>query len=454
MKWSQCNTWKESKKLSKLAGPIIVGQMGQNLIALADTVMLGALGSVALGAAAFSGSVYIVVFIFGVGVLAPLTALYAKFQGQGQFKEAGHLLRHSHILALLIGVVTSALLYIALFNLDFFGQTQEVQEAAHGFFEVTIWSVFPALFYQSYKQFADGIGRTHAGMYTMLFGVVLNIGLNYLLIFGKYGFPELGIIGAAYATLIARWVMAILMAFYIHLSPHFRAYLREGYKLSFSSVILKDITRLGIPNGFTLLFEVSAFASCSVLMGWFGAIPLAAHQIALSLASTSFLVTMGIGIASSIRVGYELGAHNIASARFAGFTAIRIGTVYMFFCGLGFYFLRDWLPTLYISDIDVISLTASFFIIVALFEVFDGVQAVAIGSLRGLADTQTPSFIAFFAYWVLGIPIGYFLAFYGGFGPIGIWIGLLIGLVVASILLTYRFHLLTKKPLRDLWTNH
>lgn len=447
MKWFQSNTWKESKKLSKLAGPIIVGQMGQNLIALADTVMLGAIGPVALGAAAFSGSVYIVFFIFGVGVLAPLTALYAKFQGQGQFKEAGRLLKHSHVLTLLIGVITSALLYLVYFNLDLFGQTQEIHQAAQGFFEVMIWTVFPALFYQSYKQFADGIGRTHAGMYTMIFGVLLNVGLNYLLIFGKHGFPELGIMGAAYATLIARWVMAILMALYVHLSPPFRAYLKEGFKMPYAGLILKDISRLGVPNGFTLLFEVSAFASCSILMGWFGAIPLAAHQIALSLASTSFLVTMGIGIAASIRVGYELGARDMAAARFAGFTAIRIGTVYMFFCGLGFYFLRHWLPTLYISDVDVIVLTASFFIVVALFEVFDGVQAVAIGALRGLADTKIPSLIAFVAYWILGIPIGYFLAFHGGVGPVGIWVGLLIGLVVASGLLTFRFHLLTKnKP--------
>lgn len=447
MKSSQSNTWAESKKLSKLAGPIIIGQVGQNLIMLADTIMLGAVGAIALGASAFSSSVYIIFFIFGLGVLAPLTALYAKFQGQGQHQEAGRLLKHSHVLAALIGSITSLILYAVLFNLDSFGQTKEINNAAYGFFEVMIWGVFPALFYQSYKQFADGIGRTHAGMYTMLFGVLLNVGLNYLLIFGKHGFPELGIMGAAYATLTARWTMAILMALYVHLSPHFKSYLREGFKMPYASSILKDLTKLGIPTGFTLFFEVGAFASCSIIMGWFGSLPLAAHQIALSLASTSFLVTLGIGIAASIRVGYEVGAGNPKQARFAGFNAIRIGTAYMFFCALGFYFFREWLPTLYVDDVDVIALTASFFIVVALFEIFDGIQAIAIGALRGLADTKVPSIIAFIAYWVLGIPVGFYLAFYGGMGPIGIWVGLLLGLVIASVLLTYRFHTMTRKHL-------
>ncbi|MBV2167707.1 MAG: MATE family efflux transporter, partial [Bdellovibrio sp.] len=217
----------------------------------------------------------------------------------------------------------------------------------------------------------------------------------------------------------------------------------------FDHHLLKNMLRLGLPNGLTFVFEVGAFASAAIMMGWFGAAPLAAHQITISLASTSFMITLGIGIASSIRVAYELGRGDYSLARFAGFTAIKLGAYYMGLCALGFFFLRHWFPTLYVTDQDVIAWAAQLLIVVAIFEVFDGIQAIAIGALRGMSDTQWPSVIAFFSYWIMGLPIGYLLAFHGGAGPVGIWIGLLLGLICASILLTLRFHILTRRFLKS-----
>lgn len=411
--------------------------------------MVGSLGPLALGASAFAGSVFIVFLIFGLGMLAPLTALFARMQGQENYPYGGVLLRHSIAIALVVSGFVIGLLYILLPNLHWFGQTPEVLKLGSDFFEIIAWSVLPSLIYQTYKQFTDGIGKTKVSMYVMIFGVIFNIAGNYVLIHGYYGFPKLGLNGSAWATLMARTLMALAMIFYVHLHPHFKRYLAERWTHRFDRHLLKNIIRLGIPNGLTYLFEVGAFSSAAVMMGWFGATPLAAHQITISLASTSFLITLGVGIAASIRVGYELGRGDYSLARFAGFTAIKLGAAYMSLCALGFFFFRHWFPTFYVSDQDVIAWAAKFFVVVAIFEIFDGIQAVAIGALRGMSDTQWPSIIAFFAYWIMGLPLGYVLAFHLGVGPVGIWIGLLIGLIFASILLTWRFHILSRRYLKN-----
>lgn len=445
MKFLQSKSFHESKLLLKLAGPIIIGQVGQNLIQLADTVMVGSLGPVALGASAFAGSLFIVFLVFGLGILAPTTALFAKMQGQENFPLGGVLLRHSILVTLGICAFLMAVVYLLIPHLDFFGQRPEILTLAVSFFKIIAWSIVPSLIYQCYKQFTDGIGKTKVGMFVMLAGVVLNIGLNYSLIHGFYGFPKLGLNGSAWATLYARTFMAIVMVAYVHLHPKFKKYLHEHWLHRFDHHIVKNMLRLGIPTGLTYFFEVGAFSSAAIMMGWFGAIPLAAHQITISLASTSFLITLGIGIAASIRVGFEMGRGDYITARHAGFTAIQVGGLYMGLCALGFFFLRHWFPTLYVTDPDVIEWAARFFVVVAIFEVFDGVQAVSIGALRGMSDTQWPGVIAFFAYWVMGLPGGYALAFHLGVGPVGIWVGLLVGLIFASILLTWRFHLLSRR---------
>ncbi|QDK38227.1 MATE family efflux transporter [Bdellovibrio sp. NC01] len=453
MKFLQSKSFHETKLLLKLAGPIIVGQLGQNMIQLADTVIVGSLGPVALGASAFASSLFIVFLIFGLGILAPTTALFAKMQGQENFPLGGTLLRHSLFVACAISAVLVAGVYLLIPHLEIFGQRAEILTQGIPFLKLLTWSIVPSMIYQSYKQFTDGIGKTKVGMYIMIAGVIINVLLNYGLIHGYHGLPKMGLVGSAWASLIARCIMAFCMVAYVHLNPKFAHYFSEPWIHRFDKQMIKNMLRLGIPTGFTYFFEVGAFSSAAVMMGWFGAIPLAAHQITISLASTSFMITLGVGIASSIRVGFEMGRGDYAQARHAGFTAIKVGAIYMGLCALGFFFLRHWFPTFYVNDPDVIEWAAKFFVVVAIFEIFDGVQAVAIGSLRGMSDTQIPSIIAFFAYWVMGLPGGYALAFHLGVGPVGIWMGLLIGLIFASILLTLRFHILSKKYLTNVGTN-
>lgn len=429
--------------------PLIVGQVGQNIIMLADTIMVGSLGAVALGAAAFASSLFNVFLVFGIGLLAPMAAQFARIHGQSNESLGGHFLRHSLLITIAASLILTAGLAALLPFMHWFGQTPEVLQQGAGFLKILIASLLPSMLFQNYKQFTDGTGRPKISMYVMTGGVLLNIFGNYFLIHGYKSFPGYGLNGSAYATLISRWLMALILIAVAHLGPHFRHFLQERWTWKFDWELVQDQLRLGMPNALTFLFEVGAFASASLMMGWFGDDPLAAHQITLSLASTTFLIAVGVGIASSIRVGFEMGRGDPRAARFAAYTSSIMGAVFMILCGLGFYFLRRWLPTFYVKDLDVIEWAAKFFMVVALFQLFDGLQAVTVGSLRGLSDTQWPSFMAFVSYWIIGLPLGYFLAFYGGVGPVGIWLGLLAGLVTSSILLNIRFYILSRRYIKS-----
>jgi MATE family multidrug resistance protein len=400
--------------------------------------MVGRLGPVALAASAFASSLFIIFLVFGMGVLSPLAPLFAKIEGQQKHREASELLKHAVLITAVLSLVLVLILYALVPLLKFFGQTEEVLSAGHNFYLIIAWSLAPALFFQVYRQFTDGISYTKVAMYVMFAGVLFNILGNALLI------PVMGLEGSGLATLITRFLMAAVLMLYIHKHQSFKKYLPQRWKMNFHLGTVLHTLRLGIPNGLTLFFEVGAFASAAIMMGWVGTLPLAAHQIAISLASTTFMISLGIGIASSIRVGNELGKGQPLAARHAGFVSIQLGFIFMGVCAVLFYFLRYFLAGLYIADTEVIKMAASFLLVVALFEIPDGVQSVAIGALRGLSDTKWPSVLAFVAYWMLGLPLGYLMTFHWGFGPVGIWWGLFIGLIFISIFLTVRFHLLSR----------
>jgi MATE family multidrug resistance protein len=301
----------------------------------------------------------------------------------------------------------------------------------------------PSLVFQAYKQFTDGLGHTRIGMYVTGAAVVLNAVGNFILIHGIsiHGTeisPAFGLNGSALASLFSRWMMAVLIILYVHRSRLFKKYTETAWHRSPPWSRYAQLLRLGIPNGLTYVFEVGAFTFSSVMMGWIGAAPLAAHQVALNLASISFLVTAGIGVAASIRVGFELGQHRVEEARFAGRTAVGLGAGFMLASAVTVFLGREWLAHVYTQDLQVIAFAASFLGIAAAFQFFDGVQAVAVGVLRGLQDTHWPSILALIAYWVVGLPLGYFLTFKTGLQGDGIWWGLFVGLTLTAIFLTVR----------------
>lgn len=429
----------ESRKTLRLAVPIIIGNVGQTLITLTDTVMVGRLGADSLGAAGFSGSLFFVFMIFGIGVLAPMSALFAQTHSRHEHDEGGDLLRHSVFAASLISVATMTSLWFLLPLMNHMGQAAEVVELSKDFAPYLIFSLWPSLLYQTYKQFTDGIGRVTVGMYVMILCVLLNILSNWIFIYGHWGFPAMGLKGSGLATLLCRSLMALMMMFYVHRHPEFKKYFAMRWRRHLHNGTLKKIFNLGLPNGLTYIFEVGAFTMSSVMMGWLGAAPLAAHQISLNLAFISFLVTVGIGAAGTIRVGHESGLQRFQEARYAGRVALILGAGYMLVSAFLVFNTREFLARIYTDDPQVIAYAASFLAVAAAFQFFDGIQAVAIGILRGLQDTRWPSILAFIAYWIIGLPIGYYLTFPLGWQGTGIWWGLFAGLTFTALFLTLRF---------------
>ena len=299
--------------------------------------------------------------------------------------------------------------------------------------------------FQTFKQFAEGLSQTKQAMYITIFSNLVNVFLNWLLIWGMWGFPEMGMNGAAWATLISRVLMMVLMAAYVLSTKSFAQYNLRFFKVRFSRPMLARILKIGVPTGFQFIFEVSAFSAAAIMMGWIGVNALAGHQIALNLASISYMMATGVATAGMIRVSHFIGKGDLVAMKDAGRVAFGMVVAFMFVCALLFFAFRFYLPTLYIDDPEVISLAASLLILAGFFQISDGVQVVGLGILRGMEDVKVPTLVTFFAYWALGLPLGYLLAFKFGLGESGIWIGLLIGLTITAALLFYRFEQLSKK---------
>lgn len=435
----------ESRQTLGLAVPIIIGNVGQTLITMTDTMMVGRLGADSLGAAGFTGGLFFVFLIFGVGVLAPTSALFAQSHSRDEHEEGGHLLRHSLFAAALISFLLMGLLWGLKPLMAVMGQTPEIVALSQGFAPYLIASLLPSLLYQAYKQFTDGIGRVKIGMYVMLLCVLLNVLGNWIFIYGHWGFPAMGLNGSGLATLVCRWLMALLMMAYIHRHPEFKKYFAQKWTAYLHRGTLKMLFSLGIPNGLTYIFEVGAFTTSSILMGWLGAASLAAHQVSLNIASISFLVTVGIGAAGSIRVGAKMGLRQREEAHFAGRVALGLGAGYMLASAVFVFYARGWLAQVYTHDLQVLAYATQFLAVAAAFQFFDGIQAVAVGILRGLQDTKWPSILAFIAYWIVGLPMGYYLAFRQNMEGAGIWWGLFIGLFFTAIFLTVRFEKLIRR---------
>ena len=301
------------------------------------------------------------------------------------------------------------------------------------------------MIFQTYRQFAEGLERTRMAMVIVIGSNLLNIALNYVLIFGKHGFPALGLNGAGWATLISRVVMAICMMLYVYYGKKFTAY-RKGFSIgNYSKPVISKMLHIGLPAGSQFIFEAGAFGFSALMMGWLGTTALAAHQIAINLATISYMTTSGLAAAATIRVGNFLGKRDKENLQRSAFTMIWMAVALMTAWALLFIFGRYFLPALYIDDVEVIELTAGLLIIAAFFQLSDGTQVVCAGALRGLQDVKVPSILIFVAYWVIALPLGYLLAFPLGLGANGIWIGLSIGLTLTASAMVLRFWSLSQK---------
>lgn len=436
---SESSYLKHIKETINLAYPVMIGQLGFMMMGVVDSLMVGEIGAAPLAAASLGNSLTMAIFIVSLGVAIAVTPLVAISNGARKQKECEEYFKQSIVVNISFGLITLTVIVIASYFIIHLNQPQEVVKQASSYTRILGLSILPVLLFHSYKQFIEGLSFTKPAMYFSILANVVNAFTNWVLIYGNLGFPQLGLDGAGWATFMSRVFMAAGLIVYTNRSQSFRNYNMTPVVHSIDFVTIKKILNLGLPSGFQYLFEVGAFSFAVVMVGWIGTKPLAAHQIAINLASISFMIVLGISTAGGIRVGDSLGKADFRSVRTAGITAIFLGVSLMTIFGLLFMTLNKFLPTLYINDNEVISIASSLIIIAAIFQIFDGAQAVGIGILRGLTDVKIPTMITFIAYWVIGLPSAYLFGFIFNFGVIGVWVGLLISLAASSAMLTTRF---------------
>ena len=427
------------KNLS-LSFPIMISQLGHITVGVFDSLMIGKVSVSQLAAVSLATSIFAFILLFCIGLSYGITPLISSSNRKKNYVSS---ILYNGILVNLISAMILALFVISTkFLLSYLGQDKEVLLYTYSYLDIICISLIPLILFQTFKQFIEGLGFTTPSMYISIISNIINIILNAILIFGLFGFPRLEIIGAAYATLISRVVMFFLIFFYCIYDIRFNKYIFKT-KLSISINHIKDIFRIGFASGLQYIFEVGAFSVATVMTGSIGATHLAAHQIALNLASISYMVASGIGSASMISLSYYHGKRNIVDMRKSGYASFLLVLFLMLISALTFILLRDSLPKLYVDDISVINIASSLLIIAGLFQIPDGIQAVGLGILRGIRDIRKPTIVTFISYWIISIPLSYLLGIKYGYGIYGIWVGLSIGLTLAAIFHVTRFNYLT-----------
>ena len=423
----------------------MLSQMGHIMVSVSDSVMVGRLGAVPLASVSLAVSVFSVVMLFGIGASYGMTPLVAQADGERDIEKSASILKHGGILNAILGILLTGVIFICASLLPYFGQNPDVLKGAIPYLEILAMTLIPLMIFQSFRQFTEGLSYTRQAMYISVSANILNVILNYVLIFGKFGIAPMGIIGAGYATLISRVCMALAMGLYVLLHSRFVEYQKFFKYIRLNKARFKEIINIGIPSGMQYTFEIGAFSTAAIMVGWTGAIPLAAHQIALNLSAITYMMATGIAAAATIRVGNQLGRKDFSTLRIAGITCFIMAGVFMAVNGLIFILGKDFLPMLYIEDQQVVTYAASLLVVAAFFQVSDGIQAVGLGVLRGLSDVKIPTYVTLFAFWIVAIPLSYILGIKLHMEAIGIWIGLSAGLTVAAILHVSRFLVLTKK---------
>ncbi len=407
--------------------------------------MVGHVGTTELAASSFANSVFMIGMFFGMGVTFGITPLIGNAFGNGKINEVVVWLKNGIFTHLAAAFGLSLIMFCVYFLLPYMGQPQAVTELAQPYFLLLCISYVPFMLFFSVKQFFEGIGNTKIAMHITITANVINIVFNYLLIYGKFGFPEMGLNGAGVGTLISRAVMPVLFFVYILNADGYKKYFVLAHRQPFSKQKIISLLKIGIPIAFQIIVEVLAFSIGAIMMGWLGEAPLAAHQVAIGLASFTYMISLGISQANTIRVSHQMGVKDYKALKMAAFASTHLVLLFMSTMGIVFIFARNYLPFLFTVDPEVIKIASGLLIIAAIFQVFDGLQVIMLSTLRGMADVKLPMFIAFFAYMLLGIPTSYLLAFKLMMGPQGIWYGYLLGLGIAGILFYLRFQHNLKK---------
>jgi MATE family multidrug resistance protein len=432
------------KETVKLAIPVVIGQLGHVMLGVTDSIMVGRVGPVPLAASSLVNSVVHLILVFGLGMTLAITPLVSIARGKGQKDQCGVILRQSFLLNMVVTVFLFAGLLLMAALIRYLNQEAAVTVQAMSYAKIIAFSIIPFMVFQVYRQFIDGLAFTKPAMYVALAANLVNVLGNWVFIFGNLGMPAFGLDGAGYSTLITRSFMAAVLMIYVSRAKRFKKYDPTFRFRNINWPVLRELTRVGVPTGFQYFFELGAFSLSAIMIGWLGSAQLAAHQIVLSLAATSFMVALGISSAGTIRVGHAYGRRNFGDVRRAGFLTTVFTSSMMACCGVIFILFREHLPFIFTKDPAVVQIAVPLIIVAALFQVSDGAQAAGLGVLRGITDVRLPMIITFIAYWVVALPIGYILGFVLGMEVVGVWVGLLAGLTAAAVMLNIRFGIKTR----------
>jgi MATE family multidrug resistance protein len=430
----------------KLAIPVVISQLGHTLVQMSDTIIVGHFaGTVSLAAVSLATSIFMVPLIIGIGISYGSTPLIAQHNGRKEYAECGQLLSNSLFINVITGFVLFGLVALgSIYFLDHLHQAPEVLAQAKPFLMLLASSVIPMLVFNTFKQFAEGLGFTRQAMMISIWGNILNICLGITFVKGLFGIEPMGIMGVGYSTLIDRCVMALVMGIYVFRSPNFKAYLKGFALKNIDRIRSLSILKIGAPVALQYTFEISAFSAAAVIIGTISLQQLAAHQIAINLASMTYMMSSGLSAAAAIKSGNYFGAKDHQSLRLSANASYHIVLVFMSVTALIFAFANPVLPWIYTSDTSVINIAAQLLILAAIFQLFDGTQVVGLGILRGMGDVNIPTVITLLAYWVIGLPVGYLFGIYLKQGVNGVWYGLVLGLMISSILMFVRYKIISK----------
>ena len=440
------NMREEAYKTLRLAFPIIIGELAQMALHIIDAAMVGAISYKQLAAAALVVNAMNIPFVLGIGMTVSVSQMVSLAHGRNDPKQVSHYFFNGFWLCAITAAIISLALEYGKNMLYHLGQDPEVVELAMPFLQLMGVSIIPMLLFMTLKQFADGLQFTRTAMVLSLVGMPINIMLNWLLIYGNWGFPRLELVGAGWATLITRSLIFILLGWVVLKHKTFKPYIADRqsqWKLKFKT--LKELLSIGVPSSLQIGMEAGAFAVSGIIIGTIGAVAQAAHQIALSCASFTFMVSMGLAQASSIRVSNAFGSLNWPRISTIGKSTLWTALIYGLLCAIGFTLLRHQLPRIFNDNVLVMEMAALLLLFAAIFQISDSTQAIGAGLLRGIKDVRVPTILIGVAYWIIGLPIGYLLAFHFKLGPAGIWLGLITGLTLTSLFLLWRFLNITKK---------
>ncbi|WP_223551992.1 MATE family efflux transporter [Aestuariivivens sp. NBU2969] len=448
------NYTKEFKYNWQLAAPVMLGMLGHTFVSFIDNIMVGQLGTAELAAVSLGNSFMFIAMSLGIGFSTAITPLIAEADSAQDFVKGKSAFKHGLFLCTVLGVLLFLLVFFAKPLMYLMKQPDEVVILAMPYLDLVAFSLIPLVVFQAFKQFGDGLSMTKYPMYATILANVVNVLLNYILIFGKLGFPALGIVGAAYGTLASRFIMVGYLWYLLKGKDKSKAFVTNIKFFVLSKRMLQKIINLGAPSSMQMFFEVAIFTAAIWLSGLLGKNPQAANQIALNLSSMTFMVAMGLSVASMIRVGNQKGLKAFYELRRIAFSLFLMGTLFAVCFAIIFFAFHNQLPKLYVDfddvknlndNTEVIAIASKLLIAASIFQISDSIQVIVLGALRGLQDVKIPTIITFISYWLVGFPISWFFGKEEAYGSFGIWLGLLAGLTTAAILLYIRFNYLTKK---------